>query len=71
MITATILAALKVVPVAVAALPEFKKMFDDMVDTFDGQDDQETLKSAYDDLMADNDEGFARLDRKLAAAEQE
>lgn len=31
--------------------------------------DQETAKAALADIQADNDEGFARLDAKLAAAE--
>jgi hypothetical protein len=51
----------------VAAIPQFKAIFDQIVDTFD-EDDQVVLKDAYADLMEDNDEGHARLQAKLAAA---
>lgn len=65
----TILEVLKVVPAVTAALPQFKSMFDEMVALFDDEaETQETLKEAYEDLIADNDEGFARLDAKLEAA---
>jgi hypothetical protein len=51
----------------VAALPEFKKVYDQIVGTFK-EDDQAVLKDAYADLMAENDEGHARLQKKLDAA---
>lgn len=51
----------------VAALPEFKSIWDQIVGTF-GEKDQATLKEAYADAIADNDEGHARLQEKLAAA---
>jgi len=50
-----------------AALPEFKAIWNQIVGTF-GSHDQATLQEAYADLMADNDEGHARLQAKLAAA---
>lgn len=64
---ATLLRALPVVGPVVAALPEFKKLFDGVVDLLD-EDDQAAAKEAYADLIADNDEGHARLQAKLAAA---
>lgn len=63
----SILKLLPAVGPVVAALPEFKKIYDQIVGTF-GEDDQETLKDAYADLMAENDEGHARLQAKLAEA---
>lgn len=62
-----ILGLLPAVGPVVAALPEFKKVFDEIVGTFK-EDDQQVLKEAYADIMADNDEGYARLDAKLAEA---
>lgn len=65
----TVLQALKIVPAITAALPEFKAMFDEVVELFDEEPEtQATLQEAYEDLIADNDEGFARLDAKLEAA---
>lgn len=63
----SVLKLLPAVGPVVAALPEFKRIFDDVVATF-GTNDQATLKGAYADLIADNDEGHARLQEKLAAA---
>ena len=54
----------------VARLPEFKDTFDRIVESF-GENDQDTLKAAYADLIADNDEGHARLQEKLARAASE
>mgnify|MGYP000580829228 CR=1 FL=1 len=65
-----ILGLLKVVPAAVAAAPEFISTFNTIVDSFDDDADQDTLKQGYADLMQDNDEGFARLDALLAEAEK-
>ncbi len=62
---------LKLLPVIgpiAAAAPEFEAIFDQIVATFDSDADQATLKEARKDLIADNDEGFARLDAKLAEA---
>ena len=63
----TMLGLLPAIGPVVAAIPQFKAIFDQIVDTFD-EDDQVVLKDAYADLMADNDEGHARLQAKLAAA---
>lgn len=64
-----VLGLLKAVPAAVAMIPEFKKIFDDLVGNLK-QPDQAVAKEAYQDLIADNAEGFARLDAKLAEAEK-
>ena len=66
----SILKLLPIVGPAVAALPEFKKVYDQIVATF-GSGDQATLREAYADLMAENDEGHQRLQEKLAAAAAE
>lgn len=62
-----ILGMLPVVGPAIAKLPEFKAVFDQIVSTF-GESDQAVLKDAYADLMAENDAGHDRLQAKLAAA---
>jgi len=62
-----ILGMLPVVGPAIAKLPEFKKVFDQIVSTF-GEKDQEVLKNAYSALMEENDTGHDRLQAKLAAA---
>lgn len=64
---ASILKLLPAVGPVVASLPEFKKVYDDIVATFK-EKDQAVLREAYEDLKAGNDEGYARLDAKLAAA---
>ena len=51
----------------VAAAPEFKKVYDQIVATFK-EKDQAVLKEAYLDIIADNDAGHKRLQDKLAAA---
>ena len=63
----TLLGALPVIGPVVAAAPEFVKLFDQIVDTLN-PDDQATAKEALADLMAENDEGHARLQAKLKAA---
>lgn len=63
----TILRALPVVGPLVAAAPEFKNLFDMAVTVLHPQD-QEHAKAAYAAAIADNDEGHARLQGKLAAA---
>ena len=52
---------------ALAARSEFKTIYDRIVETF-SEDNKKKLKEAYADLIADNDEGHARLQQKLAAA---
>ncbi|MES2902843.1 MAG: hypothetical protein V4696_01535 [Pseudomonadota bacterium] len=64
---ASILKLLPAVGPVVAALPEFKKVYDEIVGTFNERD-QAALKDAYADIVADNDEGHRRLQDKLAAA---
>ena len=64
----SILKLLPAVGPAVAALPEFKAVYDQVVATFH-ETDQAKLKEAYADLIADNDAGHARLQAKLHAAE--
>lgn len=63
----TLLRLLPAVGPALAALPEFKRIYDLAVDAL-SEDDQAIAKEAYADLIADNDEGHARLQAKLAAA---
>lgn len=63
----SLLKLLPVVGPVVAAAPEFKKIYDQMVGTFN-QRDQQVLRDAYDDLVADNDEGHRRLQQKLSEA---
>lgn len=63
----SLLKMLPIVGPVIAAAPEFKEVFDQIVDTFT-EDDQALLKGAYQDLVADNDAGYARLDAKLAEA---
>ena len=65
---ASLLKLLTVLDSAAASLPEFKKIYDQIVATF-GSRDQTTLKQAYVDLMADNDDGHRRLQDKLKAIE--
>lgn len=63
----SVLKLLPAVGPVVARLPEFKVVYDQLVGTF-AQKDQATLKEAYADLIADNDEGHARLQEKLRRA---
>ena len=63
-----ILALLPKVGPAAAALPEFKKVYDQIVATFK-EHDQVTLREAYVELMADNDAGHQRLQDKLRQAQ--
>lgn len=63
----SILKLLPVVGPAVAALPAFRAVYDQIVATF-GEKDQATLKAALADLMADNDAGHERLQAKLREA---
>jgi hypothetical protein len=64
-----VLELLAAVGPVVAGMSEFKQIFDQIVATFK-KGDQSTLRDAYQDLMADNDEGHARLQEKLAKAAQ-
>lgn len=53
--------------VALAKAPEFVAVYNEARSLL-GPQDQETAKEAYQDLIADNDAGFARLDAKLEEA---
>lgn len=63
----TLLGVLPMIGKAAAATPEFKELYDGVVDLLDGGD-QDTAKEAYADLIEGNAAGFARLDAKLEAA---
>jgi hypothetical protein len=65
-----LLGLLPAVGPVVAALPEFKKLYDLGVGMLHPQD-QATAKDAYHDLIANNAEGHARFQQKLAAAEND
>lgn len=47
------LGLLQAVPKVVAAAPDFKHLWDQLVDTFDGNADQQDLKDAYDAAISD------------------
>ncbi len=63
----SILKLLPAVGPVVAALPEFMSVYKQIVSTFK-EKDQDVLREAYDDLIAENDEGHARLQLKLKDA---
>lgn len=63
----TILKALDTIGPVLAALPEVKALIETAAAMLD-EDDQATAKEALADLIADNDEGHARLQAKLAKA---
>ena len=63
----TLLGLLTKVPAVIARLPEFKATFDAAKSLLSG-DDQAIASEAYEDLMAENDAGHARLQAKLAEA---
>lgn len=66
---AGIIKLLQAVGPITAALPEFKDTYDKIVSTFKGTDDQDTLKTAYRELQAENSGGHARLQDLLRQAE--
>jgi ABC-type transporter Mla subunit MlaD len=47
------LGLLQAVPKVVAAAPDFKKLWDQLVDTFDGEASQQELKDAYAAAISD------------------
>jgi hypothetical protein len=55
--------------VALAKAPEFVELYSQATAALHPQD-QATAKEAYADLIAENDEGFARLDAKLEEAKK-
>lgn len=68
--TSAVLALLSKVPAVVAALPEFKAVFDQIVATFKNPGEQEQLRASYAEAIAKSDADFARVDAKLGEAEQ-
>jgi hypothetical protein len=64
-----ILKLLQAVGPVTAALPEFKQTYDQIVSTFHKSADQQTLKTAYEELQAENSGGHARLQEMLRQAE--
>lgn len=60
-----LLAALKVLPAAVAALPEIKALVDE-VGTLGSSKDQLELQRMLAIVKQENAEGFERLDKKLS-----
>jgi hypothetical protein len=62
--------AVEIGGIALAKAPEFVAMYQEATRLIANTDDQEVAKAAYADLMAQNDEGFARLDAKLEAAKK-
>ena len=63
----TLLSVLPVVGPVIAKAPEFVKLFHEAMGALHPHD-QDTAKAALADIQADNDEGHARLQAKLAAA---
>lgn len=64
----TILKVLQLVGPAIAQAPEFIALYNEAMAALK-PGDQETAKAALADIQADNDEGHARLQAKLAAAQ--
>jgi len=60
------LKALQSVGPVIAALPEFKKLFDAAVSTFDKNADQETLRRAYDLAVDGAADAHADLQKLVA-----
>lgn len=60
---------LQVVGPVTARLPEFKEVYDQIVATFSSDSDQDTLKKAYEELLAENTGGHQRLQEMLRKAE--
>ena len=65
----TLLNVLPVVGPIVARAPEFVALYEAAVAAL-SSDDQAVAKEALADIQADNDDGHARLQKKLTAAAQ-
>lgn len=63
----TVLNLLLIIGPIVARAPEFIALYEAAIATLNA-DDQAVAKEALADIQADNDEGHARLQAKLAAA---
>lgn len=61
--------ALQAVGPITAALPEFKALYDQFIRLVKDKDDQETLKKAYDEILAENTGGHTRLQEMLRRSE--
>jgi hypothetical protein len=61
---------IRAMTLAGAPLPAFKALLDEVMELFSEQD-QATLKEAYEDAKLENDEGHQRLQEKLAAASRQ
>lgn len=66
----TFLGALPAIGQAAMAIPAVISLFKSVADSFKSPEDQKLAHEAIDDLMADNDAGYARLDAKLDAAKK-
>ncbi len=53
---------LQAVPQVVAAAPDFKKLWDQLVNTFDGDASQDELKAAYEAAISDAKDAHDVLD---------
>jgi len=60
------LGLLQAVPQAVAAAPDFKKLWDQLVATFDGKPEQQDLKDAYEAAISDAADAHADLQEIVA-----
>lgn len=60
------LALLEVVPKLTIALPEFKKLWDELIVTFSKSTDQQTLQQAYDLALSDAADAHADLQTLIA-----
>lgn len=58
---ATALQFLQAAPKVIAALPEFKTMWDRVVDSFDDKAEQADLKVAYDNAISDAEHAHTNL----------
>jgi ABC-type transporter Mla subunit MlaD len=58
---------LQAVPKVVAAAPQFVKIWDQLVDTFDKDTDQQTLKDAYALAISDAADAHSDLQDLVAA----
>lgn len=68
---ASVLRLLQAVGPVTAALPEFKRIYEQILGTFHDPSDQATLRTAYRELQAENSGGHTRLQEMLRQAEQE
>lgn len=66
----TLLNALAALPAAAAKIPEFVELYHQAAALLDPAD-QDTAKATLAEIQADNDEGHARLQAKLAEAAQD